>query len=205
MPSSITPTSPPSTCHSLPITYRPVTFFPPLHVSCCSTPRSRVQPATMDSQEEAVSSELESFRQQWLSDLRRARNPSSSNNAATTDPEPPSIPIRRGSASKPSSASHARSHSDHQFPHHHRHDEDGDYLQGRVFDEPAPPPAGHTLSPSSPSPAGPGRGNNVDDDDQRALVTALDHYEEAMARESEGNMGESLKLYRRAYRVSGHG
>lgn len=157
----------------------------------------------MDSQGEAASSELESFRQQWLSDLRRARNPSSSN-AATTDPEPPSIPIRRGSASKPNSTSHARSHSDHQLPHHRRHDEDGDYLQGRVFDEPAPPPVGRTLSPSS-SPAGPGRGDNVHDDVQRALVTALDHYEEAMARESEGNMGESLKLYRRAYRVSVHG
>ncbi|KAG8410673.1 hypothetical protein J3459_016961 [Metarhizium acridum] len=37
---------------------------------------------------------------------------------------------------------------------------------------------------------------------QKELVSALDHYEEAMEKEALGNMGDSLKLYRKAYRVS---
>ncbi|KOS21405.1 F-box protein pof7 [Escovopsis weberi] len=32
-------------------------------------------------------------------------------------------------------------------------------------------------------------------------VSALDHYEEAMEKEAQGNMGESLRLYRKAYRL----
>ncbi|PHH73265.1 hypothetical protein CDD82_5560 [Ophiocordyceps australis] len=35
----------------------------------------------------------------------------------------------------------------------------------------------------------------------RNLVSALDHFEEAMAMEAQGNMGDSLKLYRMAYKL----
>ncbi|KAG8411207.1 hypothetical protein J3459_016551 [Metarhizium acridum] len=39
---------------------------------------------------------------------------------------------------------------------------------------------------------------------QKELVSALDHYEEAMEKEALGNMGDSLKLYRKAYREETH-
>lgn len=35
--------------------------------------------------------------------------------------------------------------------------------------------------------------------------TALEHYEKAIEREDQGNLGDSLKLYRQAFRVSAHG
>jgi F-box protein 9 len=41
-----------------------------------------------------------------------------------------------------------------------------------------------------------------DPDEKKPLVSALDHYEEAMEKEAQGNMRDSLHLYRRAYRVS---
>ena len=34
------------------------------------------------------------------------------------------------------------------------------------------------------------------------LVSALDHFEAAVVREAQGNLGDSLNLYRRAFRVS---
>ena len=69
-------------------------------------------------------------------------------------------------------------------------DDDDDYLQGRVFDEP-PPSSGRTLDETEPQSA----------TKEKGLVSALDHYEEAMEKEASGNMGDSLKLYRKAYRV----
>lgn len=38
--------------------------------------------------------------------------------------------------------------------------------------------------------------------EKKNLVSALDHFEEAMEKEAIGNMGDSLHLYRQAYRVS---
>lgn len=35
----------------------------------------------------------------------------------------------------------------------------------------------------------------------RTLITALDHYELAVKRENDGNLGESLDLYRKAFHV----
>ncbi|PHH61457.1 hypothetical protein CDD81_365 [Ophiocordyceps australis] len=79
----------------------------------------------------------------------------------------------------------------------------------------------HKATPSSPPqakpPPWPGSTGPDDGDDAlapepvagkqappRRLVSALDHFEEAMAMEAQGNMGDSLKLYRTAYRLD-HG
>jgi F-box protein 9 len=70
-------------------------------------------------------------------------------------------------------------------------DDDEYYLHVQSFDGPPPTSAtGHLLSDA------PGKGV------EKPLVSALDHYEEAMEKEAQGNMGESLRLYRKAYRVS---
>lgn len=124
-----------------------------------------------------LDSELESFRQQWLSEVR----------GRSDRPQP--------SASQPSSSS-AQQHQHQQHtapppsssaaPAAARHDDDDDYFEGHTFDEPPIPP-GPTL--------------DHDAADAKELVSALDHFEEAMEREAQGNMGDSLKLYRKAYKV----
>ena len=68
-------------------------------------------------------------------------------------------------------------------------EEEYEYLHGRSFDD-GPEPSGNTIDGSVRMPP------------ERELVSALDHYEEAMEKEALGNMGDSLKLYRKAYRVS---
>ncbi|KAJ3478510.1 hypothetical protein NLG97_g8562 [Lecanicillium saksenae] len=162
---------------------------------------------------DALDTELESFRNQWLSDIKTQRVPPQSSDAAASS----------------SSASHRRRQS-----HSKRHDaarqsfssssgrpgpppktngppsptaarravildEGSDYLEGRVFDELAPPLTtssdARTLAISIDATAKP---------QKKKLVSALDHYEEAMEKEAQGNMGDSLQLYRKAYKMD-HG
>ena len=44
-------------------------------------------------------------------------------------------------------------------------------------------------------------GVGIDSDSQREPSSALEHYERAVERESEGSLGDSLTLYRKAFRV----
>ncbi|PHH75513.1 hypothetical protein CDD80_2310 [Ophiocordyceps camponoti-rufipedis] len=102
------------------------------------------------SPQRSLDTELESFRQQWLSDLR-VRRPA----------DPPPAPA------------------------------------------PAPPPT-KTEEPAAPSDDDDGSDPDHDPDGgalASALVSALDFYEAAMDKEAEGNMGDSVKLYRQAYRL----
>lgn len=126
---------------------------------------------------DGLNTDLESFRQQWLSDLRtrkeiegETREPQ---NAASSASQPPRRQIREPPA--PSIASRP-------VPH-----DDDDYVQARAYDE-TTAPSGHTLT--DPEAAA-----------KQELISALDHYEEAMEKEGQGNMGASLQLYRKAYRV----
>lgn len=131
-----------------------------------------------------LDSELDSFRRQWLSDLRsRTGHPSATHQASssrdlTTRQHNHHTPIPR----RPST---------------HGIDEDHDvaHLYGPSFDE-LPGPHQHSIAGhdagSATQPA------------NKALVSALDHFEEAMVKEAQGNMGDSLKLYRTAYKLD-HG
>ncbi|KAJ6784252.1 hypothetical protein PWT90_09579 [Aphanocladium album] len=165
---------------------------------------------------DGLNTELESFRKQWLSDLKTQRVPQSGDAAA-------------GGASSSASASHRRRQS-----HTRRHDaprlsfssaaarpgppkktngppsptaarrtvilgEGSDYLEGRSFDEPAPP-----LTTSSEARTLASSVDAAAKSQKKKLVSALDHYEEAMEKESQGNMGDSLQLYRKAYKMD-HG
>ncbi|KND90928.1 hypothetical protein TOPH_04381 [Tolypocladium ophioglossoides CBS 100239] len=96
----------------------------------------------------SLDSELESFRRQWLADLRTR--------PAAAPPARSAAPPRARAASRPG-------------------------------DEDDPPWALDAAEPLR--------------DGARELVSALDHYEEAMEMEAQGNMGDSLKLYRQAYRL----
>lgn len=101
------------------------------------------------SSQRSLDTELESFRQQWLSDLR-VRRPADSQTAPAPAPPPTKT-------EEPAAPSDDGSDPD--------HDSDGGILAS-------------------------------------ALVSALDFYEAAMDKEAEGNMGDSVKLYRQAYRVN---
>lgn len=131
-----------------------------------------------------LNSELESFRQQWISDLQHH----------THDHEPQSQsrhdgprlagstagPSRRRGPSVSSSAPATK-------PVATVDENEDDYVQSQSFDE--PPSATRVVHDV----------NGVSS--RKKLVSALDHYEEAMAKEAQGSMGDSLKLYRKAYRV----
>lgn len=156
----------------------------------------------MSSGGNGLDSELESFRKQWISDLQSRKEPAAAV-ASTAPATAASSSSTQRSTSPTTSRAAAPGHSRRQHgppsPVLSKRqailDEGSDYLQGRAFDEPAPPDqVGYTLGEGGASaPAVRPK--------KKKLVSALDHYEEAMERESEGNMGESLKLYRRAYRV----
>jgi F-box protein 9 len=134
----------------------------------------------MTSEGREASSELESFRQKWISDLRSRRE---SVGSASHQGE---------ASSSASGTSRPRKHSSTIVKKDLPVIEDDEYyLHGQSFDGPPPSSSsGHLLSDV------PGK------DVEKTLVTALDHYEEAMEKEAQGNMGDSLRLYRKAYRVS---
>ena len=132
-----------------------------------------------------ISPELEAFRQQWREEVR-ARNQgvggevsgaAAASSSATTSrqvraPGPPVQAIASGKTSK-------------------LDDEEG--VPARNFDEP------ETSVPSPRSQGDSGRGKSTE---PAQPVTALEHYEEAVETEGQGNLGEALRLYRKAFRVS---
>ncbi|KAM0288005.1 hypothetical protein ACHAQH_000073 [Verticillium albo-atrum] len=129
-----------------------------------------------------LSSELEFFRRQWKTELQSKKPGSSS------QPREPRKAKASASSSKPpqrsepiSSASHTR--------HESQPDDDDDYVKPPTFDEPG------------------GYSNLIDEttetdaSEKESPVSALDHFEEAAEKEAIGNLGESLKLYRKAFRM----
>lgn len=137
----------------------------------------------MSSEDREANSELESFRQQWISDLQsRAHEADTPSSSAAAAPAATSRPRRRTGPSSPTiTKKHLPAVEDDEY-----------YLHGPTFDSmPPPSSSGHLLSDP------PGKHEH----DEKPLVSALDHYEKAMEKEAQGNMGESLKLYRQAYRV----
>ncbi|KAJ3949480.1 uncharacterized protein N0V96_000598 [Colletotrichum fioriniae] len=125
-----------------------------------------------------LDSELESFRQQWQTELKHkkvvpeARAPQSKREASSSSKQSVPTEIPKSIVAKRSQI-----------------EEDEEYAQSLVFDEPAPPASGPTLDGQS------------DPNKARELVSALDHFEEAVEKEAIGSLGDSLKLYRKAFRM----
>lgn len=131
--------------------------------------------------------ELESFREQWKAEVQakhavpgpsrqqqkqqRAAGPSTTAPHARTATEPRSKPPQP--AQKPPA----------QEP-------DDDYVLSRSFDElAAAVPTSPLETAQSTAP------------ENREPVSALDHYERAVEKEAAGSLGDSLRLYRKAFRV----
>lgn len=138
-----------------------------------------------------LDSELESFRRQWLSEVQSRQGESSSyrNRRPSDATVHASLSLSAGPPSArtngPPSPTTLRKPIV---------DDGTDYVGGYSFDEPAPP-SGQTPDDSSAS-------ISSEKKKKKKPVTALDHYEAAMQKEAQGNMGDSLALYRQAYRVS---
>ncbi|KAI0474563.1 hypothetical protein F4859DRAFT_72857 [Xylaria cf. heliscus] len=159
----------------------------------------------MDQPPEQIQSELESFRRQWREEVSsRTKKP------ATTAPAPAPAPapsIASTSASRPihrpgpSSAGSHRPPRRHEPPSHTKgptsvgklgqlDDDEEDYVPAPVFDgdgsSSLPKKGGHTLG---------------DGEEAKEPKTALDFYEHAVERETTGKLGDSLQLYRKAFRM----
>ncbi|KPM45962.1 hypothetical protein AK830_g677 [Neonectria ditissima] len=127
-----------------------------------------------------LNSDLESFRKQWISDLQHQQSDESGRHEPPRAASSTAGPSRRRRPSVPVSAA--------KLPAPAADDNDDDeYIHGQSFDEPEP----------SSQPVHDVTGVPV----RKKLVSALDYYEEAMSKEGEGQHGDSLKLYRKAYRL----
>lgn len=141
------------------------------------------------SADSGLGSELESFRQKWLSDLRTKREgEAAASGSSSTTPAAPAA-----ASSTTSNTGSSRRQNAPPSPRSLRKPiwDEGDYLQGYNFDE---LPSTQTATSQLQEPKA--------TEKKKKLVSALDHFEEAMQKEAIGNMGDSLKLYRQAYRVS---
>ncbi|KXJ91564.1 hypothetical protein Micbo1qcDRAFT_163328 [Microdochium bolleyi] len=146
----------------------------------------------MASQDKEIQSELESFRQQWRAEVSaRTRQPADQPGRTQQPPTGPgpvaATPVAHAASLHKTTAGHRKTPS-----RTLGHLEDGDdYVQSLSFDEPAP-------SKRAPSDdvAAVGKGKEPE--------TALEFYEQAVDKETAGNLGDSLHLYRKAFRMDSH-
>ncbi|KAK6503237.1 hypothetical protein TWF481_008266 [Arthrobotrys musiformis] len=138
-----------------------------------------------------LADELESFRRQWKEDLQSQRHPLATNTAAS-QPHPDVASTQSVNPTEHSAqrVPHRRRHSQHArdtIPQNllaqNQHDIDG----FRSLDLDVKP---------SPS-LGPGERTL----DSAPLTTGLDHYEAAVEKEKDGRINESVRLYRKAFKL----
>lgn len=142
----------------------------------------------MDSKEAPANTEaeLESFRRQWREEVsKRARGqaPANTKPSASSSSNPQASRSHAPAASVPSHARHRSvEHADEVTPHVY-HDL-GEKQHGRRLDETSDQTAAVLAANREPT-------------------SALEHYERAVEKESAGSLGDSLKHYRKAFKV-GH-
>lgn len=132
-----------------------------------------------------VNPELETFRKEWQEEViaRSKRSLSSQSNKSAS----PSGPTKRGSGGvelKPPTHS-GLSRID---------DEAHSTLETQCYHDLEDKDEARKLG-------GEGEGTHPSNRATREPSSALEHYEHAVERELQGNLGDSLKLYRKAYRV----
>lgn len=132
--------------------------------------------------------ELSRFRQQWKAEVT----------ARQTRPAAPQ-PLSSSSATKPAFPSRRLSHPSavaKEVPEEGREEEEKERQAQDEGDATLPEPG----PPDSPTAA---RRTSVSMSMPSVPESALEHYERAVERETQGSLGESLSLYRKAFRV-GH-
>jgi F-box protein 9 len=125
-------------------------------------------------------SELESFRRQWRQEVsarNQAHNAGGPSSQAAGSSTTSRQSFRRKAAPAVPSGVHAPRHGDHDLLEPISYHDLGEKELGRRIDDPPEP-----TSPQEPK-------------------SALDHYEKAVEQETKGKLGDSMHLYRRAFKV----
>ncbi|KAI1761768.1 hypothetical protein GGR53DRAFT_504328 [Hypoxylon sp. FL1150] len=151
----------------------------------------------MDQTPEQIQSELENFREQWRAEVSaRSRNTAGSQGQQQQRPGA----ARAG----PSASSSDRPSRKDEFAHRKaaarsipQPEEEEEYIQAQSFDEP------DASAASSSRTAGGQKLGRLGDAPakDREPQTALDFYEKAVEKETAGKLGDSLQLYRKAFRM----
>lgn len=130
-----------------------------------------------------VNSELESFREKWRAEVRAKNTATSGSQQQETVPQPTTagshVESSKFNIPRPPRSTHLSSGKPRVA------DTDEDHVQDRVFDEQAPVEVVREEAK----------------DANKEPVSALEHYELAVEKEGMGRLGESLTLYRKAFRV----
>ncbi len=134
---------------------------------------------------EANSQELESFREQWRAEVRG--RPSTTASQLQSTGAGPSSSLTAPISLPHRTLQHSNKPVKSQKPASHDHDDY--YVQPRAFDEDGP-----AITETSAEEV-------TQESKSKDPVTALEHYEKAVEREAVGKLGESLSLYRKAFRV----
>lgn len=121
--------------------------------------------------------ELESFREKWRAEVR-ARNTASSTSQQQSSPSTSHATSSQPTASIPPRPAHFSAGKPKVL------EIDDDDVQAKVFGDIEPQPTARQAERNAADP-----------------VTALDHYEHAVEKEGQGSLGDSLRLYRKAFRV----
>lgn len=132
-----------------------------------------------------VNSELETFRKEWQQEVS-ARSKSSSSNQGNKLARPPGPPKLGSSAVKLKPSTHSGPFI--------INDEAHGTLETQGYQDLEDKDEARKLG-------GGGKDNYPTNCASREPSSALEHYEQAVERESQGSLGDSLKLYRKAYRV----
>jgi F-box protein 9 len=129
------------------------------------------------------SDELEQFREQWRAEVRakKPRVPAGKQKETIPGPSAPSSAQRH---TGPASSAPSTSSTKPIVP-----DSDDDYIQARSFDDIEEVTSSASLQATPSAEKG------------KAPATALEYYEQAVEKEAQGSLGDSLRLYRTAFRV----
>jgi hypothetical protein len=137
--------------------------------------------ATMDSNTPTnTEAELESFRRKWREEVTARTKPAERASTASSS----KVPTSKSNASSAPIHSHVR----------RRSEEDFEDVSPQVYQDPGEKQHGRRLDESSAqSAAALAAGQEPN--------SALEHYESAVEKESAGRLGDSVALYRKAYKV----
>jgi F-box protein 9 len=140
--------------------------------------------------------ELESFREQWRAEVLARQAQQQQQQQQQVSPGPAAGPSRPAPVIAPPAAIRGKPPKHlqrQQLPKQSssQDDNDEDYVPiNHSFDEPARPEATSSTDSHNPTSSG-----------NREPVTALEHFERAVEKEAAGNLGDSLRLYRQAFKV----
>ena len=134
--------------------------------------------------------ELENFRKQWKEEVT-ARSKGASSNGDGRDARPLGSTRSGSSIQQPSGSQAPSSWS---FPNSQKDGETHDGLQTQSYHDLEDKDEARKLGEE-------GGGIHPETRNAREPSSALEHYEKAVERETEGNLGDSLNLYRKAFRV----